>query len=133
VSGGVHVSLPRRLAPLLPVALTAAVYHPLWRVYFYADDYLCMYQFADGAGWRFLLQPFAGHILLARNLLFALWYRVFGFVPEPYYAAVLVTHLVNVWLFFRVLRSITDDLPLSTFGATPMSVGLRPSSTSALR
>src|SRR5262249_60116961 len=38
--------------------------------------------------------------------------------PEPYFWIVLLTHLLNVWLLFRVLRNVTGSLALGCFGAT---------------
>src|SRR5262249_2236074 len=62
------------------------------------------------------------------NTVCALGYDLLGFVPEPYYTAVLLTQLVNVWLLYRVLRSLTDSVLLACLGAalwgtSPLAVG----------
>jgi len=113
---------------LLAVGAAAAVYWPLLRVYFFADDFVCLLAIEDQGFARFVLQVFGGHILLVRNLVFYLSAALFGFRPEPYYATALLMHLVNVWLLFRVVHAFTDDAALAALGATawgtsPLCVG----------
>jgi hypothetical protein len=106
------------LFALLAVALSAVVYRRLSAVYFFADDFVCLLAIADQGFTRFVLELFGGHILFVRNLVFYVSYALFGFHSEPFYATAFVTHLVNVWLLFRVVHAFTDDAALATLGAT---------------
>ena len=108
----------RAVAVLLPVLLTAWVYHPVTRTYFFADDFVCFLSILNDGFLRFVLRPFGGHNLLVRNLAFYGSYQLFGMQPEPYFWIVLLTHLLNVGLLFRVLRNVTGSLALACFGAT---------------
>ena len=62
---------------------------------------------------RFVLRPWAGHNYLARNLVFYTSWHVFGLHAAPYFLIVLLTHLVNVWLLFRVIRTLTSSAMLA--------------------
>ncbi len=123
-----RVSWRTALLALLAVGATAAVYRRLSHVYFFADDFVCLLAIADQGFVRFVLQIFGGHILLVRNLVFWISSALFGFHPEPYYTTALLTHLVNVWLLFRVVHALTDDAAIASLGATawgtsPLGVG----------
>jgi hypothetical protein len=101
----------------LAVVATAVVYRPLPRVYFFADDFVCMLNILNRGVVRFVLEPFGGHLLFVRNTIFWVSYVFFGFDPRPYYWMAYLTHLVNVWLFFRVTRRLTDSAVLACLGA----------------
>jgi hypothetical protein len=121
--GGVH-----RLLLLIPLTLAAVVYHPILRVYFFADDLSTLAMAASDTPIPFVLRPFGGHLYLTRNLVFLISYRLFGMHAELFYGTVLLTHLLNVWLLFRVLRRLTASDALACFGATvwgtsPLGVG----------
>ena len=66
---------------------------------------------------RFVLRPWAGHNYLARNLVFYTSWHVFGLHAAPYFLIVLLTHLVNVWLLFGVIRTLTSSAMLACLGA----------------
>lgn len=104
-------------AAILPVALAAWVYLPLRRVYFWADDFVCLASILNDGFLRFVLRPFGGHNLLVRNLVFYGTYQAFGLNAEGYFWTMLLTHLLNVWLLFRLLRNLTGSLTLACFGA----------------
>lgn len=115
----------RASAPLLAVlalGATAAVYYPVTRTYFYADDFVVLLQIAERGFGHFVPTVFGGHILFLRNFVFYLSYQAFGFHPEPYYWTAFGTHLLNVWLLFRVIRGLTDDAPIAALGATAWGV-----------
>jgi hypothetical protein len=118
----------RAAAALLPVLLAAWVYFPVTRSYFFADDFVCLASILNDGFLRFVLRPFGGHNLLVRNLAFYGSYQLFGMRAELYFWTVLLTHLLNVWLLFRVLRNVTASLALACFGAalwgtSPVQVG----------
>ncbi len=113
---------------LVPLALAAWVYHPIIRVFFFADDFYHLGRIVDGDGLAFLLAPFGGHNLLVRNLAFLASWQLFGLHSGAWYWTVLLTHLLNVWLLFGVLGALTGSAALACFGATlwgicPLALG----------
>lgn len=103
---------------LVPLALTAWVYYPIIRVFFFADDFYHLGRLTNDDDLAFVLAPFGGHNLLVRNLAFLGSWYLFGLHSEPWYWTVLLTHLLNVWLLFGVLGALTASVPLACFGAT---------------
>lgn len=122
------LTLRTALLALLPVVMAAIVYYPVTRAYFYADDFVCMVNIINAGFLNFILQIFGGHILIVRNLIFYVAYQLFGFHSQPYYWMLLLTHLLNVWLFFRVVRTFTGSAVVACFGAalwgtSPLGLG----------
>jgi hypothetical protein len=103
---------------VIPVALAAWVYWPLTRSWFWSDDFLSMASIVNDGFLRFVLRPYGGHNLLVRNAIFYASWQLFGIHAAPYFWAVLLTHLLNVWLLFRLLRTLTSSATLACFGAT---------------
>ena len=60
----------------------------------------------------------AGHVLLARNLVMCVHYGLFRLDASGYFAVVLATHLLNVWLLFLVIRRLTGRRDAACIGAT---------------
>jgi hypothetical protein len=113
---------------LVPLALTAWVYYPLTRVYFWGDDFLHLSRIASGHELAFILAPFAGHNYHLRNLAFIASWHLFGLHAAAWYWTVLLTHLLNVWLLFGVLAALTASARLACLGAAmwgmcPVAVG----------
>jgi hypothetical protein len=106
-----------RLLPLLPLALAAIVYAPVTRHYFFADDFLHLYRLANQPLVESIVEPFAGHLYLVRNAVFALLHSLFDVDPRGYFAAMLVTHLANVWLLYGVILVFTGSGLLACAGA----------------
>jgi hypothetical protein len=118
----------RAALPFLAVGAAAVVYRSVTSIYFWSDDFVCLLQTVDEGFVRFVLSVFGGHILLVRNVVLYLSHAAFGFRSEPYYTMALLTHLLNVWLLFRLLVRLTEDAPLACLGATlwgtsPLCVG----------
>lgn len=107
----------RSLLVALPIALSALVYFPITGNYFMRDDFIFLYRIVDWNRLEFLLTQHGGHILIARNALFWLFYALFGTAASWYFAVVLLTHLLNVYLLFAVLHGQTGNAPLACFGA----------------
>lgn len=103
---------------VLPLLLSGVVYYPITRNYFHMDDFLNLQWIANDSVARYVLQPFGGHILFTRNLLFYLFYQAFGPRPEYFFWAVLLTHLANVVLLFGVIRLLTASPHLGCLGAS---------------
>src|SRR6185295_3634887 len=94
-----------RALAVVPLLLSAIVFHGILQNYFYTDDFLHLYQIAEDP-WRFLVEPYAGHVYLTRNAIFWASAALFDGHPEPYFWIVLATHLLNVYLLFRLLRAL---------------------------
>ncbi len=102
---------------ILALALPALVYVPITRNYFNSDDFLHLYRIVNGSLAQFLLNMHGGHLLMTRNALFVLSHALFGTNACGYFWLVLLTHLVNVFLLFRIIRELTGGAHLACFGA----------------
>jgi len=123
-----HDAYRRALLIALPLVLSAVVWLPLSGAYFFMDDFLNLYQIVNIPFPEYVARPHGGHLLLARNALFHLFFDAFGVHPAPYYWAILITHAINVVLLFRVVSRWTHSDILGAFGATlwgisPVHVG----------
>src|SRR5579885_333184 len=106
------------IAAIVPLAFTAVVYFPLIHNYFYLDDFFELYRVVNEPLAPFLLKPMSGHLYVVRNAVLALCYHAFGMDPRGYFALVLATHLFNVWLLFKVIRTLTGSAGLACLGST---------------
>ncbi len=118
----------RRVGVRTSIALVAALVFPLvaWesivRSAFFSDDFVHLQQLVNEPLLRFVLTPGAGHLYLVRNLVFFVFYRLFGPHPECFFAIVLATHLANVALLFAVIRRLTGRDGIAVFGATAWGI-----------
>jgi hypothetical protein len=76
----------------------------------------------------FLFEQFGSHARAVHTALWALSYHLFGLASEPYMWAVLLTHLLNVWLLCRMLDRLSGRPLLAAVGAawwgtSPLHVG----------
>lgn len=113
---------------LLPLILAAVVYAPLLGNYFLSDDFLNLFLIRNLPLPDYLLTVHGGHILVTRNAIFALCSAAFGIDPVPYFGLVLATHLLNVWLLWRLLRQLTASPRTAAFaaalwGTAPLNAG----------
>src|SRR5262245_2705527 len=115
--GGVRLSIPAVALRVVPVALAAAVYWPITANYFFADDFLHLYQVVNDPLAKLLVTPFGGHLYTVRNFAFTLLYHLFGPEPRWYFYAVLLTHLVNVALLQEVVLRLGAAPRAATAGA----------------
>jgi hypothetical protein len=113
-----RLGLPGWLGLLIAGAASAIVYAPLLQNYFASDDFLNLYRILNCGFWEYILTPHGGHTLVARNLVFYLCDWAFGTNPAGYFWLVLITHVINVALLFRVVHRMTDSTRLACFGAT---------------
>lgn len=116
------------LLSALSVALAFLVYRPILGCFFRGDDFFHLFDIVNRGPLDFVAKPGAGHLTLSSNSVFLLLYEVFGARPGPYFVVVLLTHLLNVWLLFRLLRGLTASPRLACFGAvlwgtTPLHEG----------
>ena len=117
-----------RVLRLTAVALAAVAFHPIIHNYFRYDDFFCLFRIVNDPPLRFVLEPTGGHLLVVRNAVFWLFFELFGTRSEYYFAAVLLTHLLNVVLLFEIIRQLTASARLACFGAalwgvSPVSEG----------
>jgi len=119
-----------RALRLAAVALAALAFHPIIHNYFRYDDFFCLFRIVNGQALRFVFEPTGGHLLIVRNAVFWLFFQLFGTRSEYYFAAVLLTHLVNVVLLFEIIRHLTASARLACFGASLW--GVSPVSEGAL-
>lgn len=98
---------------LLPPALAAFTFFPITANYFASDDFLHLLTLANDGLRRFLLTPFGGHLLVVRNLAFALCVRAFGTDAAGYFWVVLATHVLNAFLLYLLLVRFTASRPVA--------------------
>jgi hypothetical protein len=120
----------RALWPGAAIALTALAYWFVPGAYFWADDFLNLYEIANRGGAEFVLRMHGGHLLLTRNALFLLSAHTFGTNPAGYFWLALLTHLLNAFLVFLVIRNVTGSPRVACFGAALW--GTLPSDEAAL-
>jgi hypothetical protein len=111
-----------RLLAAVPVVAAVAAYHGILGNYFRGDDFRHLWEIADWGFAPFVLRPHGGHLLLVPNLLFFAQHRLFGLDPRPYFALVLVTHVVNAALLHRLLRAVGTRPTVALLGATLWAV-----------
>jgi hypothetical protein len=102
---------------LVPLGLSAWIYYPITRAFFFADDFVHLVELENERTLVFLLRPFGGNAFLFRNLVFLASYRLFGLDPVAFQRTVLITHLLNVALLFGLLRTMTGSAWLACLGA----------------
>jgi hypothetical protein len=102
---------------VLPLGLTALVFHPVLRNYFFGDDLYNLYQIVNAPLATYLFTPYGGHLLVARNFVFYLCYELFGTSAPGYFWLVLLTHVANVVLLYSCLQIFTGSKRLAAFGA----------------
>jgi len=116
------------LLVLVPLGLTAWVYHRITHVFFFADDFVHFTELVNDGPLVFLVKPFGGQAFLGRNLVYLALYHLFGVDPVPLQSMVLLTHLLNVGIAFAALRTFTGSqwlacLGATVFGTTPLVAG----------
>ena len=102
---------------LVSLALAFWVYHPITRSYFFADDFVHLASIENDGMLGFVLSPFGGHNFLVRNLVFLASWKLFGLHASFYHWTALLTHLLNVFLLFGILRTLTRSALIACFGA----------------
>jgi hypothetical protein len=95
---------------------------------FLHDDYLHLYGAVALPTTEFLTRTTGGHFMAVHKLVFLGLHRLAGIEPAPYFAVVLLTHLINVGLLFRLCRRLGAGLALAglaafLWGTTPVHHG----------
>ncbi|MFN8545478.1 MAG: hypothetical protein U0807_14885 [Candidatus Binatia bacterium] len=105
------------LAFLTPPVAAIVVWHSILDNYFYADDFLHLYDLATRSLPSLLGQVTTGHPLTVFNLVSLATIRVFGPEPRPFFWLALGNHVLNTTLLFIVIRAFTSDAALACLGA----------------
>jgi len=114
----------------LAVALVAAAvtWRMVPRTFFYADDFLNLYELSTLPAGEFVFRTHAGHALVVRNLVFWATLAVFGPSSGAFFATMLAGHLVAVALVFavglRATRSVAAACLVAVlWGTCPTNAG----------
>jgi len=107
---------------LLAEVLGVGVYLPILGNYFHTEDFDVLHIITTRGFFDWVFTPSAGHLLLGRNVLFALTYAVAGGNPAPYFWSVLLTHAVNVAFLFAAIWTATRSARLACAGTTAWAV-----------
>jgi len=114
---------------LLALVLAALVVHArVVGATFTGDDFRHLFESEALPFGRFLLRTNGDQFMLVHNVLFVLFHETVRLHSAPYYAVELATHLVNVALFYKLLRRIGCSLELSAlvtflWGTAPVHQG----------
>jgi len=84
--------------------------------FFYADDFIHLYQIANWSPLEFIFSSFGGHLYIFRNLIFYCMFKLFGLNSVAYFSIVLLTHLVNAYLLYKIIHLLTDKKTLAAAG-----------------
>jgi len=103
---------------LVPPAVAFVAHGSITGATFWQDDFLHLYDMQNGSLLQFLVTPHAGHLYVIRNLVFALSHALFGLRAEGYMWAVLLTHMLNSHLLYRVLCLQTENPSIACAGST---------------
>lgn len=120
-------AVERRLVVLL--VLSAFIVHVrVLGATFTGDDFRHFFESEALPFGRFLLRSNGDQFMAVHNVLFVLFHETVRLHATPYYALELVTHLVNVVLFFRLLRRLDCSFELAgvlafLWGTAPIHQG----------
>jgi hypothetical protein len=118
------------LVVVLAAGTSALAYRGVLESYFWSDDFVLLYMLRDMSLPEFLLTPFGGHTVVARNVLFALTHAWAGLDPRPYFVTVVATHALNVALLGRLVWRLTGSIVVTGFGA--LAWGICPTAGASL-
>jgi hypothetical protein len=115
----------RVVCPLLAVGFSVVVFAPITRSFFFGDDFCHFFNAMNQGLPTFAVQPWGGHVLLARNALLWPMFRVFGLESWPYFTLTLALHATNVYLVYRLLLRDTGSpavgcIAAGTWGTLPL-------------
>ena len=117
VAGHGEPSRQVELPLLVAMFLAVLAYGSVVRNSFFSDDFLHLYDLVNSTFAQFVARTHGGHIYWIRNLVFYACYSLFRTEPAFYYGLAFLTHLLNVFLFYRVVRASTGSARLACFGA----------------
>jgi hypothetical protein len=105
------------LLVLIPIVAAVYVHSPIVSYDFRYDDYAHFYDAANLRTLEYLLKPWGGHLQVVLNTFTCSFYMIFGFNAIYYFVLVLITHVINVFLLFHIIKYLTQKEYLAVFGA----------------
>ena len=72
--------------------------------FFRGDDFQHLYEIVDFGYLRFAFTTHGGHLLFTSNSVFYLMHLLFGLEATAYYGLALLSHLLNVFLLYRIVE-----------------------------
>lgn len=111
-------------APALALLVSGVMHLTLFRHQLRHDDFVICFESVHLPFWKYLWTPYGGHILPTHRILYSLFRPLVGLSPFPYFAVAFVTHLANVFLLYRTLRSLTARASWSAFWAAVWGASL---------
>jgi hypothetical protein len=105
------------ILPLLAMSCAAIVQQPALGHFFRLDDFLHLYDIVEHGWLQFALTTNGGHLLITSNTAFYLCHALFGLHAEMYMVVAWLTHLLNVYLLYRVVEISTDGAELAFVAA----------------
>jgi hypothetical protein len=106
----------------LAVAVSVLVYVPILRNYFHGDDFQCLNMLVNMPFAEWVIQPFAGHFFVVRNVFFSVMYALVGVDVRIYFLVVLALHAVNVLIVFAIARAVTQRATIACLAAAAWGV-----------
>lgn len=103
---------------IIPITLSAVVQAPILSYYFKTDDFLHLFDASNSDFLQFVLKPHGGHLLFTFYSIFYLLYNLFSMNAEYYFAIVFITHLLNVFLIFHIIKNLTKRPYIAVFGSS---------------
>jgi hypothetical protein len=105
------------LAAVVAIAAGVSAHRGIVRNFFFADDFLSLYDLANLPLADFLLRTHAGHGLLVRNLVFWVTAEAFGPDSAAFYGTALAGHALAVGLLFASALRATGNPAVACLGA----------------
>jgi hypothetical protein len=98
----------RILLPLLAVSSAAIAQEPALGRFFRTDDFVHLYEIVEHGWLQSALTTNGGHLSITSNTAFYLCHALFGLNAGMFFAVAWLTHLLNVYLLYRVVEISTD-------------------------
>jgi hypothetical protein len=108
--------------PVVAGVAAVATSWPILGIYFFADDFEHLFNFANFGILDSIALPHSGHMCLVRNAVFYALFRLFGMRPTAFFAVALAVHVANVFLLFALVRRLTGSARLACVGAMLLAV-----------
>lgn len=100
---------PRVTLALLPGVAAALAAWPLLGNGFVGDDFLYLLELSTVGPRELITAPFAGHMLIVRNLVFYLCFLAFGMDPIGYFVVAIATHIAVSLGVGALARRLSGD------------------------
>lgn len=89
----------------------------LWTAFFHEDDFFHFYQIASWRPLDFIFFSIGGHLYIFRNFVLFILFKLFGLNATAFFSVILITHLGNACLLYKIIHLITGKTMLAAAGA----------------